>query len=75
MAMLNSFIPWPRAVKTITLLYLYLKSMVEEYVSALYAHYRNSIYVTIIRKIVTSSNETIGVGKCLYNIILKYYRN
>ena len=49
--------------------------MVEEYVSALYAHYRNSIYDTIIRKIVTSSNETIGVGKLLYNIILKYYRN
>ena len=75
MTMLNSFIPWPRAVKTITLLYLYLKSMVEEYVSALYAHYRNSIYNTIIRRIVNSSNRTIDVGKFLYNILLEYYRN
>ena len=75
MIMLNFFIPWPRAVETITLLYLYLKSMVEEYVSALYAHNRNSIYDTIIRKIVASSIATIGVGKFCYNIILKYYRN
>ena len=49
--------------------------MVEEYVSALYAHYRNSMYDTIIRKIVASSIETIDVSKFCYNIILKYYRN
>ena len=49
--------------------------MVEEYVSALYAHYRNSIYNTIIRRIVNSSNRTIDVGKFLYNILLEYYRN
>ena len=61
--------------KTITLLYLYLKSMIEEYVIALYAQYRNSIYNTIIRRIVNSSNRTIDVGKFLYNILLEYYRN
>ena len=49
--------------------------MIEEYVIALYAQYRNSIYNTIIRRIVNSSNRTIDVGKFLYNILLEYYRN